>query len=618
MDGDTLPSFIVRGISSDLHHETHTSGGRHQDHEHGSLGSHATPASTRPKLLCKEPSPSEPGRLCQCQKGSIRIVDTDSKEDDNNKSQAVINLSGAEYDRVIQHMPRAALLYLDTEDSEIIRVGSSFELEQRLQEPIPDTRCGNEDGLMQKIHPGYHTPMHTFDIQMTGDVIHQWQYMSDPTRPRNTDILPKAREWNLSRNITEPSITSISAGPDDCLATPNTDVNDSRGVDGKRSLQTTTSAAPVNFPNTPATSYRRVVDAEVAANDEILGTSIGNLLEEVSPDFPLTSNITGSAAARPSSSTSLIDGFQEFYDALVTQDGCRMNGIASQADALQRSQGSSKASGRTDHKPLFDLFEARLAQLKKSSHHVTDGISHSDNVAAGGIPGVGKAMNSCSSICDHTNTLNAELFSRLELQARSFIDLTRSFDSTMREARILVHPPLSSILEKLQNLSSVASSTVHEIIQHVDLARQGFLSAAGDATKARQSEMQDVHTIQMPAVGASSDLSTTPLESDEPNAQQTQHILPSTPINDLTNIIKAAVEEGIRNAATSAQVDQNQPKQPVQQTSILSYLKPQTRSLTPNLPPQTSSPRPDVEKEVHESELVAKQERCKQGRLNEQ
>ncbi|KAL1967575.1 hypothetical protein VTN77DRAFT_3090 [Rasamsonia byssochlamydoides] len=81
-----------------------------------------------------------------------------------------IQLSAPEYDEIASNHPRARLTYMDDDDGEIITVGSSFELAQRLDDAIdistlPPSSQSRDDA----------TPMHIFDIRRSNSVTELWK-----------------------------------------------------------------------------------------------------------------------------------------------------------------------------------------------------------------------------------------------------------------------------------------------------------------------------------------------------------------------------------------------------------------------------------------------------------
>ncbi|GKZ37470.1 hypothetical protein AbraIFM66950_009020 [Aspergillus brasiliensis] len=84
--------------------------------------------------------------------------------------RGIVQLSATQYDDLASNHPRARLTYVDDDDGEIITVGSSLELSQRLDEPIdPATE---PDPMPQAAIP---EPMHLFDIRRSNSVTELWK-----------------------------------------------------------------------------------------------------------------------------------------------------------------------------------------------------------------------------------------------------------------------------------------------------------------------------------------------------------------------------------------------------------------------------------------------------------
>ncbi len=102
----------------------------------------------------------------------------------------VVQLLDNQYDTTISAYPEALLSYVDDDDGEIITVGSSFELGQRLEEParhstlpvIPALRTSNESSENRL--------MHIFDIKKTSASLAVWReheaYTSKIIREKTT------------------------------------------------------------------------------------------------------------------------------------------------------------------------------------------------------------------------------------------------------------------------------------------------------------------------------------------------------------------------------------------------------------------------------------------------
>ncbi|KAL8683059.1 MAG: hypothetical protein Q9186_000969 [Xanthomendoza sp. 1 TL-2023] len=103
-----------------------------------------------------------------------------------------IRISTNEYDELLVRYPPAALNYMDNEDGEIVRVGSSLELAQRLEDPVSAlarigrqpkpgirrTRGAVTDNKTLSILSQYHT----FDIDPSNDVQKIWTGFRERTR----------------------------------------------------------------------------------------------------------------------------------------------------------------------------------------------------------------------------------------------------------------------------------------------------------------------------------------------------------------------------------------------------------------------------------------------------
>src|SRR5271169_1144360 len=82
----------------------------------------------------------------------------------------VVQITAPQYDSTIVSQPEAVLTYLDEDDGEVVTVGSSFELGQRLDEPaLPD--------YPRPAASPYNldTPLHIFDIKHTAASLATWR-----------------------------------------------------------------------------------------------------------------------------------------------------------------------------------------------------------------------------------------------------------------------------------------------------------------------------------------------------------------------------------------------------------------------------------------------------------
>lgn len=120
----------------------------------------------------------------------------------------LISISRRRYDATLKSNPNAALLYLDDDDGELITVGSSLELSQRLEEPVPKYIRELRDPADGKL-------VHVFDINHTTAGLLEWRdheaysskhfnSLSSPFHGSQIGIdLPSK---HLNSNVTYPSL----------------------------------------------------------------------------------------------------------------------------------------------------------------------------------------------------------------------------------------------------------------------------------------------------------------------------------------------------------------------------------------------------------------------------
>lgn len=90
---------------------------------------------------------------------------------------ALISIDTNVYDELIDKCPPAALKYVDDEDGEWVRVGSSLELSQRLEDPVWNWTARDSSSH----EPSFRSHYHTFDIDHRTDIVAMWtQYGERP------------------------------------------------------------------------------------------------------------------------------------------------------------------------------------------------------------------------------------------------------------------------------------------------------------------------------------------------------------------------------------------------------------------------------------------------------
>ncbi|KAF9884064.1 hypothetical protein FE257_002353 [Aspergillus nanangensis] len=115
--------------------------------------------------------------------------------------RGIIQISRSDYDELATNHPRAQLTYTDDDDGELIMVGSSLELFQRLEDPIPLDSFSVPD-FSGPVSTSY--PMHIFDIRRSKSVTNLWkkyeykpeeladQKTTETTETQRTENVPPA------------------------------------------------------------------------------------------------------------------------------------------------------------------------------------------------------------------------------------------------------------------------------------------------------------------------------------------------------------------------------------------------------------------------------------------
>lgn len=92
-----------------------------------------------------------------------------------NIHDGVVRVTSSQYDETVSSNPEARLSYIDEDDGESIMVGSSLELAQRLDEPVPEWLLSApppDRALPTDSDPA---PMHIFDIRRSPDIMDTWR-----------------------------------------------------------------------------------------------------------------------------------------------------------------------------------------------------------------------------------------------------------------------------------------------------------------------------------------------------------------------------------------------------------------------------------------------------------
>ncbi|KAI9728342.1 MAG: hypothetical protein M1828_003742 [Chrysothrix sp. TS-e1954] len=116
-------------------------------------------------------------------------------------SDGLIRISRHAYDELLRRQPEASLNYLDEDDGDVILVGSSFELGQRLLEPVSNHHTEAELPRQEATEQS----LHVFDVARTAAVVEAWrqiQHVHD-SKPRETNdsLTPEGKKQASAAGI---------------------------------------------------------------------------------------------------------------------------------------------------------------------------------------------------------------------------------------------------------------------------------------------------------------------------------------------------------------------------------------------------------------------------------
>ncbi|MCJ1381510.1 hypothetical protein MMC17_004621 [Xylographa soralifera] len=114
----------------------------------------------------------------------------------------LVSIKGPEYDYTVLMHPESKLKYLDEDDGEMVTVGTSLELSQRLDEPV--TRCLrprlDKDTALVSGNNVFNTrsslsqPTHVFEIDRRDDAVRIWEEIEERSRQLRASLASKQTE----------------------------------------------------------------------------------------------------------------------------------------------------------------------------------------------------------------------------------------------------------------------------------------------------------------------------------------------------------------------------------------------------------------------------------------
>lgn len=133
----------------------------------------------------------------------------------------IVQITASQYDSTVHSQPDAVLSYVDLDDGEIITVGSSFELGQRLDEPalLSTLTLPVSPTLKAPREASENQMMHIFDIKRTSGSLATWReheaYTSKIRRDQDTPYASlSSRNTASTQSQTRPDVSASQPHPE--------------------------------------------------------------------------------------------------------------------------------------------------------------------------------------------------------------------------------------------------------------------------------------------------------------------------------------------------------------------------------------------------------------------
>ncbi|KIV82096.1 hypothetical protein PV11_04229 [Exophiala sideris] len=263
----------------------------------------------------------------------------------------IVQVTSTQYDSTIQSQPDARLSYVDDDDGEIITVGSSLELGQRLDEPVKHSTLYAIPALRVPNDSKPNRMMHIFDIKHTNATLAEWREHEAYTSKRLQDR-------GLSHASTDiPNQASAALPLLDSVKELKSRISPLDPVlfqSVSASSGSTVSSQPDTAPTTvetSATAYSTPTSGQYgpAGIDKIFADMFGGIESKLGPlaDF-LESTAEGlrkiADKTAKSDHTTVEDVLGGFKDILIQVGGFGLDIAAAIGDGIQRAQDERQHS----------------------------------------------------------------------------------------------------------------------------------------------------------------------------------------------------------------------------------------------------------------------------------
>ncbi|KAJ9603727.1 hypothetical protein H2200_011913 [Cladophialophora chaetospira] len=266
-------------------------------------------------------------------------------------SLGVVQISRRQYASTIQSQPDATLSYVDLDDGEVITVGSSLELSQRLDEPVTHAAYNGRSPVAA--WPAYtnaleekENKMHIFDIRRTSGSLAVWRdheaYSSKSLRTQESS---------------SPSLASRSISPN-AAASPSSSRQEDDLTTGLSKLRIACEPAVLDTASEPA-APQSDQDATSAQVDKALNDVFTGLQSHLGPlaDF-LESTANGlrkMAEKTRETDTTPVENVLNGFKTIVTEVGALgLEFLATLDEELEKSRNNkdSETTSEPETQPL--------------------------------------------------------------------------------------------------------------------------------------------------------------------------------------------------------------------------------------------------------------------------
>lgn len=332
-----LPPFIVKGIRCGAHDGACRScsiGLRYVTDDCGNYAQQIGHNGSLPLL-------SAPGYQVEVgsNPGLVDVIHVQASpaavNDFKHRHDGLIYITSQEYDDLIEATPHASLQYIDEDDGECVVVGSSLELQQRLQDAPQSGDYGAKEHLLDRRESN----LQSFTIRHHLEVIQEWQALDGASCSQNCHLThrctPLIRDMRLAVHP-----TPVLTGSQELLQQPR--------VDGA-------------IGSTESNQYyglRESLDSrELSTVHQVPSVSQASLNDTAKPWFPIEPAWTV---------RSLLDGFEEFRQIAMTQNNRPCEELPSMTQTPAQRETRQDTALAPEHQPLLQIFEAQIARLQAS------------------------------------------------------------------------------------------------------------------------------------------------------------------------------------------------------------------------------------------------------------